>query len=230
MQLIHLTYRWPSTDPEAEKRINAAHASWVEHCTPQIYTPMHLTPKDVSFDSTILGDQQPYPILKDLINKAFSKRKDDATIVAFVNTDIGLFPNAWPILQRIIQFQITKYEDCEHTRARINGEAQSTPVTFYFSYKWWVEHEIRIPPVLFACPYWERPFQIAIDRYANKPNPELPTTWHVPHEFWTPFNNWRDPAAMYNHALSTGWEANHFDAPSFGRGLKLKFKVREPQR
>ena len=222
MQIIHVTYRWPSNDGPAELRIQEAHDSWKAYSDPSEYTPAHFTDATVKFHSRFIGDKMPYPITNMIIDQGFMRRNDDDAMVCFTNSDIRLIPQRWNFVRAYAQNQATHYEDCVHTRERRPGEATSTPVTFFFSYRWWAEYQKYIPPVLFACPYWERPLQLVIDRSTEKIKPNPPCTEHVPHRFWAAFNNWRTPARNYNAALAKGWETLNLDRPSIGRGLKWK--------
>ena len=214
MQLIHLTYSWWSRDSSTEQRKAAAFASWKDNSDPEIYTAMHLEPADVLFTSQHIGDEQPYPILKMIIDQAFAKRRSDGTMLMFVNADIGLKTDCWPIVEKRIRWNQAHYEDCVHTRNQRNDEAQSDPVTFLIPYRWWIENSCYIPPVLFACPCWEPPYQYTIDRTQNK-RMDLPRfSSHVPHLFWEPFRMKRTQGIMYNHSLATGWSNLNYDIPS----------------
>lgn len=188
------------------------------------YEPHHRTPQDVKFDSTQIGDRQPYPILSVLITDAFKLRKNDETIVMFTNADIRLRTNYEYVIKKRVEYQTTHFEPCIHTRPQKESEAQSDPVTFFFSYVWWEANKIYIPPVFFACPYWEHPYQSIIARTTAGALTLPRCTSHIPHQFFKPFSLWRSPARMYNHALTDGWTNHRFDTPSLGRGLKTKRK------
>lgn len=224
MQLIHLTYTWKSNDTATNKRIDEASVTWLRHADPHVYTAMELRPDDMSFTAELIGDRLPYPILNILIDMAFHRRRNDQTVVLFTNSDIRLRPGCWPIVEKRTAMQVPHYEDCIHTRKQKPNEAQSDPVTFFFTWPWWTENKIFIPPVLFACPWWEPFYQSAIDRTHPDRLKLEQCTDHVPHTFFDPFRNWRDPGPMYNHALSEGWMKLRFDLPHLGRGLKLKRK------
>lgn len=222
MQIIHVTYRWPSSNGPAELRIREAHQSWADHSNPDEYTPAHFTNNTVKFHSRYIGDKQPYPITNMIIDQGFMRRNDDNAMVCFTNSDIKLIKGTWNFVRAYAQNHQTHYEDCVHTRPRKKGEATSTPVTFFFSYRWWAEYQKFLPPVLFACPYWERPLQLVMDRTTEATTPNPPCTEHVPHRFWSAYNNWRTPARNYNAALAKGWETLNLDRPSLGRGVRWK--------
>lgn len=222
MQLLHLTYSWRSIDEATNTRIRQAQQSWLTKSMAPFYEALHLNPSHLSFTSKDIGDRQPYPILPMIIQHAFDIRKTDQTIVMFTNADIRLRPNHEHVLTERIKWQTTTYEDCVHERPQKPTEAQSDPVTFFFSYRWWHEHKIFLPPVFFACPYWEAPFQSLIDRTTDQVLDLPQCTSHLPHPFFKPFGIWRSPARMYNHALTEGWTARRFNLPSMGRNVKMK--------
>ena len=222
MQLIHLTYSWYSRDSSTEERKRHAFNTWANNSDPKVYTAMHLEPQHALFTSQHIGDEHPYPILKMIIDQAFETRRDDDTVVLFVNADIRLRDRAWPIVEKRIRSQQAHYEDCIHTRKQKEDEAQSDPVTFLIPYLWWMRHKQYIPPVLFACPCWEPPYQYTIDRTQPK-RMDLPQfTSHVPHKFWEPFRMKRTQGIMFNHSLATGWSNLNYDIPSMHTRLQRR--------
>jgi hypothetical protein len=181
--IIHVTSRYPSTDPEVQRRQALAQATW--QTLPWIEHPR----AESDLPRLFSEGAKKLPYIRDLFDTG--NEYGDEAIVVFSNADIGFATNACLMIALAMQAN-----DAGYAYRRDFGRVSRIPTdaeipkgndycgtdVFFFRVSWWKQVRAVMPDMLLGREAWDACFRVIVE--ATNPNKPLAVPnicWHERH-------------------------------------------------